>query len=163
MLQWLKRTLVVLLILAEPALGGISIDSVAVLPTGPITPQDPVMIEVVVFSATVPAFLFRPTEVHEAENKIAVDIFVDAGDGDAITFLTETVNLGILQPGSYSFSVTLIPGPNTFGGGVSNGGFQVINPVPSVSNSGLVVMIFLVLAVGAAVLTQRRRQTVPPA
>ena len=91
------------------------------------------------------AFPFQPTEVHETENEIAVDIYLDAGDGDAITYVTETVDLGILQPGIYSFSVTLIPGPNTFGGGVSNGGFQVINPVPSVSNSGLVVMIFLVL------------------
>ena len=161
MLQWLRRTLLVLLILAEPAAARISIDSVTVLPTEPITPQDPVTIEVVVYSTTVPVFPFQPTEVNEAENEIAVDIFLDAGDGDAITYVTETVNLGILQPGSYSFSVTLWPGPNTFGGGVSYGGFQVINPVPTVSNWGLVVMIFLVLAVGTAVLTQRRRQTVP--
>jgi hypothetical protein len=158
--QWSKGSLLVLLILAEPAAARISIDSVTVLPTVPITLQDPVMIEVVVYSTTVPVFPFQPTEVYEAENEIAVDIFLDAGDGDAITYVTETVNLGILQPGSYSFSVTLWPGPNTFGGGVSYGDFQVINPVPTVSNWGLVVMIFLVLAVGTAVLTQRRRQTV---
>jgi hypothetical protein len=87
-------------------------------------------------------------------------MFVDTGDGDAIRYWTETVSLGTLQPGSYSFSVTLIPGPNTFGGGVSYGDFQVINRVPTMSNWGLVVMIFLVLAVGTAVLTHRRRQTV---
>ena len=160
MSQWSKGTLLVLLILAEPAAARISIDSVTVLPTEPITPQDPVMIEIVVYSTTVPVFPFQPTEVSESNNEIAIDIFLDAGDGDAITYVTETVNLGILQPGSYSFSVTLWPGPNTFGGGVSDGGFQVINPVPAVSNWGLVVMIFLVLAVGTAVLTQRRRQTV---
>jgi hypothetical protein len=161
MLQWLRRTLFVLLILAKPAAGGISIDSVTVLLPGPFTPQDPVMIEVVVYSTTVPVFLFQPTEIFEAENEIAIDMFVDAGDGDAITYWTETVSLGTLQPGLYSFSVTLIPGPNTFGGGVSYGDFQVINRVPTVSNWGLVVMIFLVLAVGTAVLTHRRRQTVP--
>jgi hypothetical protein len=155
MLQWLRRTLFVLLILADPAAGGISIDSVTVLPTGPITPQDPVMIEVVVYSTTVPVFPFQPTEVHETENEIAVDIYLDAGDGDAITYVTETVDLGILQPGSYSFSVTLLPGPNTFGGGVSYGSFQVMQPVPTMSNWGFVVLIFLVMAVGAAVLTQR--------
>ena len=107
MLQWLRRTLVVLLILAEPAAARISIDSVTVLPTEPITPQDPVTIEVVVYSTTVPVFPFQPTEVNEAENEIAVDIFLDAGDGDAITYVTETVNLGILQPGSTTIQPVL--------------------------------------------------------
>jgi hypothetical protein len=158
--KWSKGALVVLLILAKPAAGGISIDSVTVLPTEWITAQDPVMIEVVVFSTGVPVFPFQPTEVSEADNEIAIDIFLDAGDSDAITYVTETVNLGTLQAGSYSYSVTLWPGSNTFGGGVSSGAFEVVNPLPTLSNWGLVVMIFLILAVGTAVLTQRRRQTI---
>jgi hypothetical protein len=155
MLQWLRPTLVVLLVLAEPAAGRISIDSITVLPTEPITPQDSVMIEVVVYSTTVPVFPFQPTEVNEAEGEIAVDIFLDAGDGDAITWVTETANLGVLQPGSYSFVVRLIPGPNTSGGGASSGEFQVIRPVPTVSNWGLVAMILLVLAVGTTTLRRK--------
>jgi hypothetical protein len=162
MLQRLRRILVVLLILAKPAAGGISIDSITVLPTGPITPQDPVAIEVVVYSTTVPVFSFQPTEVYESENEIAVDIFLDAGDGDAITWVTETVDLGLFQPGSHSFLVTLIPGPNTGGGGAIRQGFQVINPVPTVSNWGLVVMTFLILVVGTAALTLHQRRTAPP-
>jgi hypothetical protein len=115
----------------------------------------------VVYSTTVGVFPSQPTEVSEADNEIAIDIFLDVGDGDAITYVTETVDLGVLQPGSYSFSVRLRPGPNTAGGGFSHGDFQVINPVPTLSNRGFVILIFLILAVGTAVLAQRRRQTVP--
>jgi hypothetical protein len=159
----LKFTLVALVFLAEPAAGRISIDSVTVLPGALILPYKPVSIEVVVYSTTVPVFPFQPTEIHVTENEIAIDMFLDAGDGDAITYETQTVDLGTLQPGSYAFSVTLIPGPNTFGGGVSHGNFQVVNLVPTVSDWGLVVMTFLLLTVGTAALARRRRRILPSA
>ncbi len=148
----------VFVILAGPAIAGITIESVAVVPSGTIHPDDPVAVEVVVYSTTVPVFAFQPTEVSQVARDIDVELFLDAGDGDAITWETYTIDLGMLPPGIYSYTVTLTPGPNTFGGGVQSGSFQVVNPLPAMSAWGHFTTVFFALIAGLAALARRPRQ-----
>lgn len=87
-----------------------SIDDVTVLPTGTITPSDPVSIEFSISTPSEPPSLYQPTEVHIAGHNISVDLFVDSGSFQMIGTLTEIVDLGELSSGNYTYTAVLHPG-----------------------------------------------------
>jgi hypothetical protein len=129
MLRIWKYTLLVP-VLSSISSANVTIESVAVFPTSTITPDDSVSLEIAVFSTSSPAFLYQPTSVEFVAHEVFVNLFVDAGDGDALDWLSESAALGRLEPGIYPFTVTLWPGANTTGGGVVSGNFTVI-PEPA--------------------------------
>ena len=86
-----------------------SIDSVTVLPSGTITADDPVTLEVRITTPSAPASLYKPTELVVIGNEIFVDIFPDAGPLLVLDSLLETVALGTFQPGTYEYTVVLTP------------------------------------------------------
>ncbi len=85
------------------------IDGVHVSPPDPIHPGDPVSLEITIRTPTSPAFLTQPTDVEGLGNSIFVDVYASAGQQRAIDELTEVVDLGRFSPGTYTYTVTLIP------------------------------------------------------
>ncbi len=85
------------------------IDAVHVSPPDPIHPGDPVSLEITIRTPTSPAFLTQPTDVEVVGNSIFVDVYVSAGHHRAIDKLTEVGDLGRFSPGTYAYTVTLIP------------------------------------------------------
>jgi hypothetical protein len=85
------------------------IDDVHVSPPDPIHPGDPVSLETTIRTPTSPAFLTQPTDVEVVGNSIFVDVYVSSGHQRAIDEVTEVVDLGRFSPGTYPYTVTLIP------------------------------------------------------
>jgi hypothetical protein len=85
------------------------IDDVRVSPPDPIHPGDPVSLETTIRTPTSPAFLTQPTDVEVVGNSIFIDVHVSSGPQRAIDELTEVVDLGRFSPGTYPYTVTLIP------------------------------------------------------
>lgn len=107
-MKQLLITALATLVLSNSA-AAFSIDSVTVLPSGTITPDDPVTLEVRITTPSTPASLYQPAEVVVIGNEIFVDIFPDAGPALALDSLLETVVLGTFQPGTYEYTVVLNP------------------------------------------------------
>lgn len=116
----------VVLTLSTPA-AAFSIEGVTVFPPGTITPQDQVSLEIVIITPSMPASLFLPTQVEISSNEISIDVFADAGLWTALDYLVETVDLGMLQPGTYAYTVVLHPAfPVGWGTRVVEGSFRVV-------------------------------------
>lgn len=80
---------------------------VAVQPSGIITSEDSVSFEVLIATPSSAAFLFDPTELVVTGTEIAIDLFADSGDLDSPDMLLETVDVGVLAAGDYSYTIRL--------------------------------------------------------
>jgi hypothetical protein len=85
------------------------IDGVLVSPPDPIHPGDSVSLEITIRTPTSPAFLTRATDVEVVGHAIFVDVIASAGGQRAIDELTDVADLGRFSPGTYTYTVTLIP------------------------------------------------------
>lgn len=81
-------------------------DRVIVLPTGTVTTEDPITLEIHINTSMSPAVLLQPTEVTIKGNDIFVELFAD--DLAELSFpssLIENVELGTLEAGTYAFEI----------------------------------------------------------
>ncbi len=97
--------IVVKMLLFLPTTAWACIDNVIVRPTGHILAGDLVSLEIDIFTPTSPGHLAQPTQVEIVGNQITVDIYADGGSLDAPDSFEETVNLGPLLAGTYSYEV----------------------------------------------------------
>ena len=110
----------------------VDLDSVTVSPVGAITPLDDVTLEAFLTSGSCCIANTQPTTTQLIGNNFVVDIFAESG------FLTipdqklESVSLGMLSPGAYTYDVNLttflFPLPSSF---QSISGSFVVVPEPS--------------------------------
>ena len=92
--------------LCSTANAQIQLDGVAVSPFQPNT-STPVSLIVSITTPGGPAFLVSPTSVSLNNSSFAIRVFPDYGPQDVTSHLDEVVNLGILSPGIYNFSINL--------------------------------------------------------
>lgn len=81
------------------------IERVIVRPTGTITSDDSVSLEIRIGTPTSSAHLGQPTEVVVLGYGILVDLYADGGLLDSPDSMVETVELGTLNPGTYQYEV----------------------------------------------------------
>lgn len=81
------------------------LNRVIVRPTGTITSDDPVSLEIHIHTPTTPANLAQPTEVDVVAFEILVDLYAEGGPYDSPDSMIETVDLGTLAPGTYTYEV----------------------------------------------------------
>jgi hypothetical protein len=111
------------------------IESVMVQPAGILTPADSIELEVTLVAGLGPE-LYQPTAVQKVGNDISVNIFARLGNlvplpPAQFVGLLETVPLGTLRPGVYSYSVEwLLPSSPFPPPPMARGSFEVI-PEPS--------------------------------
>ena len=87
-----------------------SITSVTLTPEGTITSQDEVHVEVGITTPSLGAFLFQPTQVARFGNDYVIRVFADDGRLlPALDFVEESIPLGMLAPGEYTYSIHLTP------------------------------------------------------
>lgn len=94
-----------LVVSAQHAHGGCERSYVNVYPSGTITTQESIVLEVFMITASYPAFLFEPTEVTWEDNEVVVNIHVGSGFSSAIDSIVERVPLGSLAAGVYRYTV----------------------------------------------------------
>ncbi len=82
---------------------------VRVFPTCEITPNDRVVLEVLVNTPNTPAFLYRPTEVLIENGNVIVSIFPDSGGLTAYDTILVTVDLGYFGLGAHSYDLIVYP------------------------------------------------------
>lgn len=79
---------------------------VSISPDAPISPLETIVMTVDVSTSSSPATLSRPTVLSISGSSIGVDIFIDTGVQRAIDRVQETVTLGELPAGTWSWLVT---------------------------------------------------------
>lgn len=152
--RWPLLTIAAVLLCTGTVLA-FSIDDVIVLPSGTITPDDPVTLEVHITTPSSSAFLYRPTEIVVVGGEISIEIFPDSGALGALDYIVEAVSLGTFQPGTYHYTVDLTPkliggwGTRTVSGSFSVAGEPAI---PTTSLWGTIVMLLLLVAAGTIML-----------
>lgn len=134
---------------AAEAQNPVAISGVTVVPTGTITPADPVSLDVFLTSGSASIQLYSPTQVQIVGNDIAVDVYAMAGLLAIPDARNEIVALGTFGPGTYTFQVRQ-NGP-TFAPPIVFGGFQV---VPEPISAGLAA---IAIATGAMARFDRRK------
>lgn len=80
--------------------------SVTIFPGLP-TPGDRVRFHIVVITGMGRAFLFQPTHVTLSGNDITIDLFIDTGLLTIIDSVEETVRIGKLDLGEYSYTINI--------------------------------------------------------
>ena len=109
-----------------------SITNVTVLPDTPLTPDTNVQLFTSIATPNQDAMLFMPTVVEQNGNAFTVDIFVTDGMTlPATDMLDETVGLGMLAPGEYSYLVRITTGYAVNFGVREVSGFFTVVPVPA--------------------------------
>jgi hypothetical protein len=119
-------------VLAPAVCHAFSITSVEVLPAGVITPSDPVSLVVGIDTPAQEPFLFDPTTLEQTGNTFMAEIFIDDGRLlPAIGHLDETLSLGTLAVGDYTYVINLTTAYDVnWGVRQVSGSFTVV-PVPA--------------------------------
>jgi probable HAF family extracellular repeat protein len=78
---------------------------IVVQPTGRITSDVPVALEIDFKTPSSPGHLTQPTQFEITGNQIVVDVYPEGGPSDAPDWFEETVNLGLLPAGTYAYQV----------------------------------------------------------
>ena len=128
----IRKILIALCVFCAPATSfAFSIQNVVVLPDTPLTPQTNVQIFTAMTTPNQGAMLFMPTTVERVDNAFSIDIFLTDGmTAPATDALDETVDLGMLSAGEYSYVVRLTAGYFVnFGVREVSGTFAVV-PLP---------------------------------
>ena len=97
--------IICLVVSAQHAHGGCEHSYVNVYPSGTITTQESIVLEVFIITGSGPAFLFAPTEVTWEDNEVVVNIHVSSGLLGVIESIVERVPLGSLAAGVYRYTV----------------------------------------------------------
>ena len=129
----IRHLAVAALLLAAPITShAFSIMNVTVLPDTPLTPDTNVSIFTSITTPSQDAMLFMPTTVEQVGNSFTIDIFITDGMIlPATDLLTETVDLGMLPAGEYSYLVRITPGYDVNFGDREENGFFTVVPIPA--------------------------------
>ena len=106
----LVATLATVVILSlTNTVAGFSIESATVLPTGTISSEDSVSLDVLIMTPTVSTWLYQPTQVTASSSEIIVDIYPDSGQLQTIGYLEVSVPIGTFQPGTHAYTIVIHP------------------------------------------------------
>lgn len=131
-LQRHRLMILALTLLAPLASHAFSIQNVTVLPDTPLTPATSVSIFTAIATPNQDAMLFMPTTVERDGNAFTIEIFITDGMTlPATDLLTESVDLGLLAAGEYSYLVHITTGYFVNFGVREVEGFFTVVPAPA--------------------------------
>lgn len=105
------------------ALGGCIYHAV-VRPSGRIRPTDAVRIDVRIKTSSTPISFLEPTSVTQEESAFLIELYADGGPGDSYDQMILPLDLGMLLPGTYTYTVNQHATPEC-GAETVNGSFCV--------------------------------------
>ena len=117
-----------------------SIESVTLTPPSPIPAGEEIQLKVNIITPSAPAWLYQASAVSRNASQIGVDIYPTSGMLTVLDSLSETVSLGTLPAGVYSYEVRLHPDFDVHWGTRTNRGSFLVLP-SSISNAPPVVRI----------------------
>ena len=99
--------IICLAVSGQHAHAGCELPDVNLYPSGTITTQESIVLEIFVMTPSTPPLVFEPTEVTWQDSEVVVNIHVSSGFLQAISSIVERVPLGSLAAGVYRYTVIL--------------------------------------------------------